>query len=234
MKIDKLEYHFHTLSGGFELRVEANNEKSMGALYELHSIFFEVKNKRFVYDSEIHYVTMKMKEEVRLYTKKFEKYIPQINQLNSAISKMECGEGFALLSKKIDSTIDEIMVIDAVLSSNSFSIPDLGKLSSDDLCAFKKQAYNYRFFSPRVDLRILIGPARKKERKCRFCGETTYTGATFKKVAHAIPESLGNKNIICADECDTCNHFFGKTYEKSLVEYFNFFRVIDGVKSKEG
>ena len=231
---NKWEYYFHTLNGGFKLHIEANNDQSLQALYELHSIFFEIKDNRFVYDSEIHYVTMKMKEEVRLYTKIYRKIIPQINQLNSAISKMKCGEGFVLLSKEASSTVEELRISEAVLSSNSLSIPELDNLSDDALSGFKKQINDYRFFSPRTDIRNLIGPPRRQDRKCRFCGKTFANGAKFKKIAHAIPESLGNKNIICAEECDSCNEFFGTTYEKSLVEFFNFFRVIDGVKSKEG
>ncbi|MDF1763284.1 MAG: HNH endonuclease [Oleibacter sp.] len=245
MKNNKLQYYFHTLSGSFELSVEAHNKESSAALYELHSIFFEIEGNWFVYDdSNIHYVTMKMKEELRLYTNKYRQIVPQINQLNAKISHMNCGEGFALLPVKPVSTIDRLRVEAAVLESNlpnrkstgdDFSSDDIGDdFFSDDIGKFRLQIQGYNFFSPRVDVKTKIGPSRRQDRKCRFCGGTSQTGAKFKKKAHAIPESIGNKNIICNEECDACNEFFGVTYEKSLVEYFNIYRVIDGVKSKEG
>jgi hypothetical protein len=236
VKDNKLQYYFYTLNGGFEILIEAHTQESLAALYELHSIFFAVEGKRFIYeDSQIHFVTMKMKEELRLYTKKYQESVPQINQLNAKISRMSCGEAFALLGVKPTSTEDVLRIEGTVISSNSPNEKgSKNDLDNDQLEKFHTQIRGYKFFSPRIDIRTKIGPSRKQDRKCRFCGKTTLTGAKFKKIAHAIPESIGNKNIICTEECDTCNEFFGVTYEKSLVEYFNFYRVIHGIKSKEG
>jgi hypothetical protein len=46
--------------------------------------------------------------------------------------------------------------------------------------------------------KIMLGD--KKKRVCRFCGKSP-PDVTFKKVAHAIPELLGNKSIESAYEC---------------------------------
>lgn len=50
-----------------------------------------------------------------------------------------------------------------------------------------------------------IGEADEKKRVCRFCGKSV-PDVSFKKVAHAIQDALGNKLLFCYEECDTCNH----------------------------
>jgi hypothetical protein len=56
--------------------------------------------------------------------------------------------------------------------------------------------------------RTLIGESESDKRVCRFCGKTIAKGATFNHVSHAIAESLGNHNIFCLEECDSCNQRF--------------------------
>src|SRR5271155_817686 len=62
--------------------------------------------------------------------------------------------------------------------------------------------------------KVIVGDKRKP-RTCRFCGKGA-PEVKFRKVAHAIPEALGNKSIQSAYECDTCNEFFGKGIENHL------------------
>ena len=50
-----------------------------------------------------------------------------------------------------------------------------------------------------------IGEADESKRICRFCGKSV-PKVSFKKVAHAIQDALGNKLLFCYEECDTCNH----------------------------
>lgn len=50
-----------------------------------------------------------------------------------------------------------------------------------------------------------IGEADEDKRICRFCGRSV-PKVSFKKVAHAIQDALGNKLLFCYEECDTCNH----------------------------
>lgn len=47
----------------------------------------------------------------------------------------------------------------------------------------------------------------------------------FAAVRHAIPEGLGNKNIILDDGCDECNEFFGNN------EYFMHFNIAQAIQS---
>lgn len=78
-----------------------------------------------------------------------------------------------------------------------------------------------------------IGHRNKNERICRWCGMKPPT-AEFKKNAHAISESLGNKNVFLCDECDNCNTYFGKTIEQQAQTFFQFCNTLFGIKKKHG
>lgn len=72
----------------------------------------------------------------------------------------------------------------------------------------------------------------KNRRKCRFCGKEKEE-TTFKKVAHAIPELVGNKVLISFEECDECNEIFSKL-ESELANYISFERSTTGIRGKTG
>lgn len=67
---------------------------------------------------------------------------------------------------------------------------------------------------------------------CRFCG-LDETKTTFDTVAHAIPECLGNKNIICLDECDECNKYFANNLEDHLAAITLPHRTINMIEGKK-
>lgn len=70
-------------------------------------------------------------------------------------------------------------------------------------------------------------------RRCRFCGRS-YPEVTFEKVAHAIPESTGNKALETAYECDECNSFFGDHLEYHFGRFFQFYRALEEIHGKKG
>lgn len=70
----------------------------------------------------------------------------------------------------------------------------------------------------------------KKERKCRFCGKSS-PEVSFKKVAHLMPELLGNKKCLSDYECDICNSKFG-VYENDLANYLGAFLATSGIRGK--
>lgn len=56
---------------------------------------------------------------------------------------------------------------------------------------------------------------------------------TFKKIAHAIPESIGgHKNLICNEECEECNEMLGAEVESHLCNWFEFRRCQSVVQRK--
>src|SRR5437868_6921115 len=69
-----------------------------------------------------------------------------------------------------------------------------------------------------------------KDNSCRFCGVTG--PKCFKKVAHTLPEFLGNKGIFSNDECDACNALFS-IYEGALAEMLKPFLTLGGIKGKK-
>ncbi|CAN7385087.1 HNH endonuclease [Devosia sp. LjRoot16] len=73
----------------------------------------------------------------------------------------------------------------------------------------------------------------KSDRVCRFCGKKE-PEVTFRKVAHAIPESLGNKSITSYYECDPCNELFGMGIENDLGNWSKPMRTMARIRGKSG
>lgn len=73
---------------------------------------------------------------------------------------------------------------------------------------------------------------RKAERVCRFC-KLGQPDATFRKLAHVLPQLIGNRYLIHDSECDNCNSLFGR-YEDSLSKYLGMIRTADAIKGQGG
>ena len=70
-------------------------------------------------------------------------------------------------------------------------------------------------------------------RRCRYCLRQE-PATCFKKIAHAIPECLGNRTLISHDECDHCNDRFSQTIEDHLDKFTQPLRTVLGIKGKNG
>lgn len=79
--------------------------------------------------------------------------------------------------------------------------------------------------------RIYLGD--KVDRQCRYC-EKTYPAVTFRRVAHAFPEQIGNKTLIDYLECDTCNEHFSTMVEDDFAKWTMPLRTIGRVQGKRG
>lgn len=77
--------------------------------------------------------------------------------------------------------------------------------------------------------KIYVGD--RDNRYCRFCGRRE-PEAKFKNIAHALPEFLGNKQVILLQECDECNSFFSEHIEVHLDKFTRPFRLIAQIKGK--
>lgn len=71
-----------------------------------------------------------------------------------------------------------------------------------------------------------------EKKSCRFCSRNS-DEVKFKKIAHAIPELLGNKVLFSNEECDECNHYFG-ILENDLGNYLHFWRTASMQRGKKG
>ncbi|MBX3199424.1 MAG: hypothetical protein KF850_19915 [Labilithrix sp.] len=87
-----------------------------------------------------------------------------------------------------------------------------------------------RIVDPEVTEREFLGSSASP-RKCRFC-EHSESQTTFRKEAHAVPRALGNRSLLCADECDTCNEA-GSVAEGDLVSVFAMARAIAMIRPRE-
>ena len=67
---------------------------------------------------------------------------------------------------------------------------------------------------------------------CRFC-RLLPPLVTFRREAHAIPEMLGNHELVSAYECDSCNRLFGKTIELDLGRWTLPSRSLLGIGGKK-
>lgn len=78
--------------------------------------------------------------------------------------------------------------------------------------------------------KIYLG--HKNPRVCRYCGSTNK--ALFRKIAHAIPEQIGNKTLFDYSECDTCNATFSEMLEDHFAKWTNPLRTMGRVPGKRG
>lgn len=97
---------------------------------------------------------------------------------------------------------------------------------------FKARYDIVSFFAFRPDSeRVYLGDKAKKF--CRYC-ERTSPEVKFKKLAHAIPDQVGNDWLFDYEECDTCNADFAKRIEDDFGKWTLPWRTLGRVKGKEG
>jgi hypothetical protein len=91
--------------------------------------------------------------------------------------------------------------------------------------------YDYDQESP-PEKKTFIG--KEHPRKiCYFCGEQE-GNASFKKEAHIIPESLGNRYLLSNEECDICNGRSGETIDTDFISAMTSFRFNARIRGKDG
>lgn len=71
-----------------------------------------------------------------------------------------------------------------------------------------------------------------KGKECRFCNKSS-PNVSFKSLAHAVPEFLGNHQLIIHNECDSCNTFFSEHLENHLDKYTKPYRSVGQIKGKK-
>lgn len=77
--------------------------------------------------------------------------------------------------------------------------------------------------------RYMVGD--RQNRVCRYCGKGK-PEATFRKEAHAFPESIGNKWLISFDECDACNDLFSMRLEDDFGKFTGPMRTMGRIRGK--
>lgn len=230
--------YFMTEGDGFEVNLQPANEQTGSVYLELLACFGDIQDNSLKISCE-QQATEDLKFKISAFVDKYAGAHPVLNRLRSKIANLRSSEYFLVLQSVPVDTSEKLKLETYISTLNEVGNTEvLQKKFEEKMSVLDEYSgiltSKYNLSAPRTDRRTVIGNAKKENRCCRFCNQTMADGVTFKKVAHAIPESLGNKNIILGDECDDCNEFFGNTIEPSLVEHLNIYRVFLGVKGKSG
>lgn len=236
--MQKLSISFMTDGDSFGLTLNPVTDDSRALFISFLSCFGAVEDGCLKIRAQ-QKATPEMKNKISTFVNFHSASFPVLNKIKSKLSKIP-DDQFFLVLQNIPLDARERLRLELYISSlnSADNENDAKSWFENEVKIFQSFAGDflddYNFHQPRTDRRTIIGHAKKSMRRCRFCGGTLDSGASFKKVAHAIPEALGNKNIILADECDECNEFFGNNIEPNLIEYLDIYRVFLDVKGKDG
>jgi len=89
---------------------------------------------------------------------------------------------------------------------------------------------SHQAFGPGSE-KIYLG--EKAKQACRYCGHTA-TQVKFKKLAHAIPDQIGNDWLFDYEECDDCNLHFSKYVEDDFAKWTLPWRSLGRISGKNG
>jgi len=136
---------------------------------------------------------------------------------------------FIVVASKIDDAILLYSLKQEVDKLNGVNIPS----NLDNTKYQIASLYYTQSFNGDTKRRHYIGEFNKSNRICRFCGNQT-PAVSFNHTSHAISESLGNKSIICREECDKCNERFSRTIEPDIANMLSPLLTIYSIHGKKG
>lgn len=237
-----LSLRLFTSSGYSELSLGSDDSEGARVAYtKLMRIFGDYDpesqslNVRFIQRK-----SARMEEEVTKFVHTYSHLEPRLNLFGKRIRDMSDKEHFLLVDHAVTST-SESLVFELLLRSLDAHPDDLDAqaVAFRDAISGMKQAFastlaNYSIHVLAPGRRVAIGEPDKDKRKCRFCGEGKAEKKSFNLKAHAIPEALGNKDVVLLEECDECNREFGRAVEPHLVRMFDIPRALYGIKGKGG
>lgn len=153
---------------------------------------------------------------------------PHVNKLIAYLGELDEGEVFRMVSQDAPTMNKQL----AVLKIRGLAKgEDERTIHNRYLFTWGRLSTKFRHFSFGYDgLKTTVGEGDKKKRVCRFCGKK-HPYAKYNSVAHAISEGLGNKLLLCNEECDDCNNKLSKT-ESNLMHYLDIRRAMGGVLTK--
>lgn len=223
-----------SLKSSSVLTVESVDGNIDGFIYELFTKFSHQINsaEHTIMLSKKQINTIEIQNNVDSIVKKYSERIPQINNLNSFLRKLDINEYFFLIVLQRELSQEEVYKLGVQLMQ--LNIPDFNivehmKLGNE---LFRNIWDGYTVITHGIEKKVKIGESDKTKRVCRFCGKTTSSGATFRNESHAISESLGNKKLIFNEECDDCNAYFGQTIERALITYLSVYKTFFGILNK--
>lgn len=177
----------------------------------------------------------KSTSRVQVATQEFKNRLPLLDVIGERayafkvfFQQIPTGNHFLVLSGHIDDRI-QLFIYEKGLAHLDGTVHEDPFM--ERITPFLHNHYEVRTFEGHE--RINIGVFDKSKRVCRFCGRSM-PEVKFRQKAHAISESLGNKGLVCREECDECNKHFNETIEQDIINFFHFQLILHGVKGKNG
>lgn len=192
---------------------------------ELYSQLFQVNNKQEILLVQIADKYFKSRLDI------LDSLDKRYRQLKANLNSIPNGTKYLVLPNHYEDSIELIN-----LKNQVFKINDL-EIDSSIMFGFDK----LRQFSSKYWVRVYKGDGKnqsfgvvdKLDRICRFC-KRSMPDVSFIHKSHAITEALGNKSLICREECDECNERFSRTIEPHITNMHSFLLSIYCVKGKNG
>ncbi|MDH0730156.1 hypothetical protein N5F23_01450 [Pseudomonas sichuanensis] len=182
-----------------------------------------------------------LRDRIGVFIDLYKEVEPKIHRVRSFIEKIPDGEHFFFIPGiQYLSSDAKLYAVVELMALDEGQDPDKAlEAFKDNLGPFFE---NFEIDGRISDKKTSIGEPLKKNRVCRFCGNTRpmpnshsaqEVQTTFKQEAHAISEALGNKTIILNEECDACNKFFSENCERHIYTYLRCLGTLFKVKNKD-
>jgi predicted HTH transcriptional regulator len=237
---NKYKFSVYSKHGDRKVTFEKDNDVNEAFYTQLLILFSDVDyEKKEINVSCLHQMNDNIRKKIAGLTRNFEKINIQVRRIEKWFEEIQNGEYFYIFPETEFHPESILHIFGCIeLLNNGVSLENLEKemekqyVQQEIIFSELFGKYEITAYGPKK--KHTYGNLDKKSRVCKYCGKSMSNGATFHKEAHAIPESIGNKTIISADECDDCNDIFSKTIDKDIFEYLKLFRVLYGQKGKTG
>ena len=164
-----------------------------------------------------------------------EKYLPRTKKMNRLIhfldddKKVDANAFFYLFNTRSAEIYRKMAAIEVLKVGNSNEM--LWKQVHNRVFhVWSLLSFQFDIYAYGVDgVKEIIGEPDKEKRICRFCRKP---GKPYAHISHAVPEAIGNKLLICAEECDECNEEL-KEVEDNFTHLMDFRRAMYGISGKE-
>ena len=235
-------YNFSVYSahGDHKVVFEQENEITETFYNQLLLLFSDIDyEKRIINFSCLHQMNDNIRKKISDLTRNYEKINIQVRKIEKWFEEIPNGEFFYTFPET-EFQPENILYIFGCIELLNKGVPyenlekEMEEQYAQQKILFSDLFDKYEIIAYNPRKKHTYGNSDKKSRVCKYCGKSMSDGATFHNEAHAIPESLGNKTIISADECDACNEFFSNTIDKDIFEYLKLYRTLYGKKGKTG
>ena len=234
------KFSIYSKHGDHIFTLEQENDVTEAFYTKLLFLFSDVDyEKNIINFSCLHQMNDTIKENISELTKNYERIDLQVRRIKKWFDEIQNGEYFYTFLETEFHPFEILFIFGSIdLLNRGVPYKDLEKemegVFTQQKILFSDLFDKYYITAYSPLKKHTYGNMDKISRICKYCGKSISDSATFYNEAHAIPESLGNKTIFSADECDFCNDFFSKTIDADIYEYLKLFRTLYGQKGKTG